>query len=204
MSEATIENGCARVAGGEWLMGLSQPAAVRGAVQVKGLRGLFAPDRASVRAVTAAADCWCAVQERPFLTRFDALPDEPLALVSGKLLVAPLASRTGARSVKLVPFSFSRATAVTEFRKGWAVSATRSRVARVALEDGETLAVRPDAVVAWTGKDPSGFCPKLSLLDVLLPRGPRNLTYTFHGPSTVWFEGAEAARPRRRGAQRIW
>ncbi len=205
MSEAVIENGCARVAGGEWLMGLSQPTAARGAAQVKGLKGLFVADRACVRAVTAAGDCWCAAQERPFLTRFDALPDVPLALVSGKLLVAPLAARTGARGVKLVPFSFSRSTPVTEFQMGWAVAATRSRVARVALADGETLAVRPEAVVAWIGKDPTGFCPKLSVWDVLLPRGPQNLTYTFHGPATVWFEGAETARAnRRRGPQRIY
>ena len=200
MGEATIENGCARVAGGEWLMGRAQPAASLGSASMRGLKGLVVPDRAAVRVVTASGACWCAAQDRPFLTRLDALPDEPLALVSGKLLVAPKAARAGARSVKLVPFSFSRATPVTEFRMGWAVAATRSRVTRAALEDGETLSVRPEAVVAWTGKDPTGFCPRLSVLDLILPRGPRNLCFTFHGPSVVWFEGSlERQRAPRAG-----
>ena len=80
--------------------------------------------------------------------------------------------------------------------------ATRSRTARVALADGESLGVRPDAAVAWTGPRPTGFCPRLRLLDVLLPRGPRDLLLHFHGPAIVWIEGSQplplrTAAPRR-------
>jgi uncharacterized protein (AIM24 family) len=68
--------------------------------------------------------------------------------------------------------------------------ATASRTARVALADGETLSVRPEAVVAWAGRRPTGFCPKISVWDVLLPRVPRALLFTFYGPGVVWIEGA--------------
>ena len=68
--------------------------------------------------------------------------------------------------------------------------ATTSRTERIQVADGDMLSVRPDAVVAWTGNRPTGFCPKLSVWDVLLPRGPRNMLFHFHGPSVVWIEGA--------------
>jgi uncharacterized protein (AIM24 family) len=62
----------------------------------------------------------------------------------------------------------------------------------MALKDGETLSARPEAVVAWTGRRPTGFCPRISLLDVLLPRGSRDLLLTFYGPGVVWVEGSKA------------
>jgi len=189
MNEATIENGAAKVPAGKWLTGRFQPTASLGPSVVRSLRGFVVPDRALVRSVETTRDAWCSASDRPFLTRLAALPDESLCLVSAKLLVAPLESRTGARSLKLVPFSFSRATPVTEFRFGWAVAATAGRVTRVAVGEGDTLTVRPEALVAWIGKAPTGFCPKLSVLDILLPRGPKNLSYSFHGPCVVWFEG---------------
>lgn len=203
--EAVIESGFANVGAGDWLMGRSQPVAFEGRAAIRGLRGFLVPDRADVRSVTLSAPARCACADAPFLARLDALPDVSLCLVSSKLLVAPFASRVGARSVRLVPLSLSRSVTVTEFRKGWAVAATRGRVVRVALEDGGTLVVRPEAVVAWTGRDPSGFCPKLSFLDMILPRVPRNLAFTFHGPATVWFEGssAEGFVPRRRRGRRV-
>lgn len=197
MDEALIENGSAKVAAGKWLVGRAQPAASLGTVRASSLRGFVVPDRAAVNIVEAVADVWCADADRPFLTRLAALPDNPLHLVSAKLLVAPFASRTGAQALKLVPMSFARATPVTEFRLGWAVAATRSRVQRVAVEEGGTLTVRPEALVAWIGPRPTGFCPKLSVLDILLPRGPRNLSFSFHGPAVVWFEGASLPPPRR-------
>jgi len=197
--EALIENGCAKVAAGTWLVGRAQPVACAGTVSVMGLCGFIVPDRAAVRKTVTVGDAWCAAQDRPFLTRLDALPDVSLMLVSAKLLVAPFEARTGARSVKLVPMSFRRATPVTEFRGGWAVAATRSRVTRVTLEKEDALTVRPEALVAWVGRDPTGFCPKLGLLDILLPRGPKNLAYSFQGPCTVWFEGGcEAEKTRGR------
>jgi len=220
MVEAVIESGFAKVEAGEWLCGQAQPAACRGTAIVTGLKGFIVPDRAAVRRVAVAAAssrppyhgndgragsmtpplAWFGSSDAPFLTRLDALPDEPLHLVSSKLLVAPFAARVGAKSLKLVPFSFQRSTAVTDFKMGWAVAATRSRVTRVALADGETLTVRPEALVAWTGNRPTGFCPKLSVLDILLPRGPKNLTYSFHGPAVVWFEGSGEGR----AASRPW
>ena len=75
-------------------------------------------------------------------------------------------------------------------QSAWVVMATASRTCRMPLEDGQTLSVRPEAVVAWTGKMPTGFCPKLSIWDVILPRGPRDLLFTFYGPGVVWAEGS--------------
>ena len=202
MMETVFESGFARVEAGDWLMGLSQPAATLGAVRARGLKGFLVPDRACVRAVACSGASWCGAADRPFLTRLDALPDATLSLVSSKLLVAPLAARTGARCRKPVPLSLMRVTPVTEFRSGWAVAATAGRVTRVALEDGATLTVRTECVVAWTGNAPTGFCPRLSVLDILLPRGPRELAWRFHGPSVVWFEGSREAVPVRRGWRR--
>ena len=79
----------------------------------------------------------------------------------------------------------------------WVVMATASRTARVSVADGETLSVRPEAVVAWTGPRPTGFCPKLGIWDILLPRGPKDLLFTFHGPSLVWIEGSFASSSKR-------
>jgi len=193
MIEAFIENGAAKVPAGKWLAGCLQPAAYTGSVTVKGLKGFVVPDRADVRQIETTGDSWCARAERPFLTRLVALPDTSLNLVSAKLLVAPAESRVGARNVKLVPMSFRRTTTVTEFRFGWVTAATASRVSHVSVAEGETLTVRPEALVAWIGGDPTGFCPKLSVLDMFLPRQPKSLAYSFHGPADVWFEGARTA-----------
>lgn len=191
MGEVTIENGFVRAGAGDWLVSPSQPAAFRGACRKRSLRGFVVPDRLAVRELHAEAEIHCAASSRPFLTRLDALPDETLSVVSSKLLLAPSESRISARSLKLIPMSFRRATPVTEFRSGWVVLATKSRVTRVSLEDGETLTVRPEALAAWFGKAPTGFCPRLSVLDLLLPKGPSELAFSFHGPCIVWFEGAE-------------
>lgn len=196
MTEAIIDSGFAKVEAGDWLCGRSQPAACCGMVTVSGLKGFVVPDRAWVSKASVSASSWFGAADTPFLTRLDALPDEPLNLVSSKLLVAPFSARIGAESLKLVPMSFQRTTPVTNFRTGWAVAATRSRVSRVSLGDGETLTVRPEALVAWTGRKPTGFCPKLSVWDILLPRGPKCLTYSFHGPAVVWFEGSGESRAR--------
>ena len=193
-----IENGAAKVEAGTWLVGRAQPAAFFGSVNLSSLRGFIVPDRAAVRVAQTTDTAWCADAERPFLTRLPALPDEQLNVVSAKVLVAPAKTRVGARALKLVPLSFTRVTPVTRLQQGWAVLATRSRVTRAVLEPDATLSVRPEALVAWVGKDPTGFCPKLKLLDILLPRGPRNLSYSFHGPAVVWFEGGVDQTLRRR------
>jgi uncharacterized protein (AIM24 family) len=98
--------------------------------------------------------------------------------------------------------SLARSLCVTEFGSEWVVMATRSRTARLQVADGETLSVKPDAVVAWSGARPTGFCPRLGVLDIILPRRPGELLLTFYGPAIVWIEGAgddnAGVMPRRR------
>jgi len=203
MNEATIENGFAKVPQGAWLVGRAQPAACRGTGTGKGVSGLFSPDRAFVRVLESTGEMWCSAADRPFLVRLDAPPDATLSLISEKLLVAPTAARTGARTLGFVPFALRGSRAVTKLTSGWAVAATRSRVTRVALAEDEDVRVRPEALVAWIGADPSRYCPKLSVWDMFLPRMPRECAFTFTGPGVVWFEGgAEPARWMRKGGMR--
>ena len=273
---AELSSGFAVVGAGAWLFGRAQPAAVRGTLKSRGLRGFVCPDRGALtrgeltggmsrteRAGNAGieshaesaenaesaetmrssdlgsplrridpsgeaaskntqdgalrslrslrdnqspedgaggARAWCSASACPFLTRIDC--GAPVTAVSDKVLVAPVAARSGACLLRVVPMSFARFLRTTEFTSEWVVMATRSRTVRVALADGESLGVRPDAAVAWTGARPTGFCPRLRLLDVLLPRGPRDLLLHFHGPAIVWIEGSQplplrTAAPRR-------
>ena len=202
MSEVEIAHGCARAPSGEWLMAVRQPVASAGDCRVTGQGGLFVPDRPHLRVAVATGDVYCASAENPFLPRLDAPPDESVSVVSGKVLIAPKQTRVGARGIGPVPMSLRRKTVVTDFRSGWVVTATRSRVTRVALDEGGELSVRPDALVAWVGRDPTGFCRRLGLMDLLLPRGPRDLAFRFHGPAVVWFEGAAVAPKVMRKA--VW
>ena len=236
---AEITGGFAVVGAGAWLFGPAQPAASRGTLRRRGLKGFVCPDRAALSLCEiaapgsqvqksepsngeppaerqAAAAAWCSAANRPFLTRIDC--GVPVSAVSDKVLVAPAAARSGARLVRVVPMSFARSIRVTEFAppsdlppegspeprtdSSWVVMATRSRTTRVALADGESLGVRPEAAVAWTGARPPGFCPRMRLLDVFLPRGPRDLLLHFHGPSIVWFEGSEPRPPHRNGPRK--
>ena len=217
MNEPLIERGFAVVGAGAWLFGLAQPAAVQGVFTRRSLRGFICPDRATLSIVELAEQtvneggagdaprpsqtaAHCAAADRPFLTQIDC--GVPVSAVSDKVLVAPAPSRTGAHIVKVVPMSFARSLRVTEFASEWVVMATRSRTTRIALADGESLGVRPEAAVAWTGARPSGFCPRLRLLDILLPRGPRDLLLHFHGPSIVWIEGSEPRPLRQTGPRK--
>ena len=162
MSEAVIESGFASVGEGAWLFGKGQPVA-----EYKGTS-------------------YCASSSRPFLARLDL--GEKVSVVQDKLLVAPVAAKRKRRLIRVVPFSFKNAIAVFEMEIGWAVMATASRVRKMVVGDGETLTVRPDAVVAWTGNRPTGFCPRLRLRDLFIPRKAR-LMLNFHGPAIVWIEG---------------
>ena len=184
----TIANGFAGVDAGRWLMGRSQPAAFFGSAVRRRRRGWRVRDRSLIDLVETTGAAKCAESSRPFLTHIPCAA--PVFAVSGKVLVAPADARKGASVVKAVPMSARHALCATEFGSEWVVMATSSRTDRVALADGETLSVRPEAVVAWTGRLPTGFCPRLSVLDVLLPRGPRDLLFTFYGPGVVWIEGA--------------
>ena len=250
MNEPLIERGFAVVGAGAWLFGRAQPAAVRGALTRRSLKGFICPDRAALsigeltptggaggaaprpsqddaaeqatedtsslvtRHSSPSAEAHCASADRPFLTLVDC--GVPVSAVSEKVLVAPSAARIGAKLVKVIPLSFARSLSVTEFASpsdrqsgepsdrqtgAWVVMATRSRTTRVSLADSESLGVRPEAAVAWTGPRPTGFCPRLRLLDILLPRGPRDLLLHFHGPAIVWIEGSEP-RPLRQAGPR--
>jgi uncharacterized protein (AIM24 family) len=189
-TEATIESGFAHVTDGTWLMGASQPAAYRGTVRDRRISGWIVPDRARLRNVEISGTASCSDAKRPFLTRIDCA--ETLSVVSGRILVAPAAARTGSQLVRVVPMSFRYALAVTEFKNpGWAVTATASRVNRFVLAEDEVLSVRHESVVAWTTKRPVGHCPRLTMRDVLIPRRrAKSLWLNFYGPGVVWAEGA--------------
>ena len=187
----TIENGFAEVGGGSWLMGRGQPAAFRGTVVRRRRKGWRVRDRGSLDLVETTGATKCADSTRPFLTHIPCA--EPIFAVSGKVLVAPASARKDAHTVKVIPMSASGALCVTEFCEDWVVTATAGRTARMQVAEGETLSVRPEATVAWTGKRPTGFCPKLSIWDVILPRGSRDLLLTFYGPCLVWIEGTGGA-----------
>ncbi len=196
----TIENGFAEVGSGAWLMGRAQPAAFFGSALHRRRKGWVVRDRGSLDLVETTAKAKCADALRPFLTHIPCA--EPIFAVSEKILVAPVSARKDAQTIRLIPMSMKSSLCVTEFglseeedsaklsTSSWVVMATASRTARVQVADGETFSVRPEAAVAWTTRQPTGFCPKLSIWDVLLPRGPRNLLLTFYGPGIVWIEGS--------------
>ena len=214
--EGAVEmaNGFAEVGAGRWLMGRGQPAAFFGKAVRLRRKGWCVRDRSRLDLVETTASAKCSDSTRPFLTHIPCAAQ--ISAVSSKVLVAPESARSGAEFVKAVPMSVRGAMCVTVFglsgegkaadgesapepREGrWVVMATSGRTTRVPLSDGDTLSVRPEAVVAWTGKRPTGFCPRLSIWDVLLPRGPRDLLFTFYGPGVVWIEGACGERPSPR------
>ena len=202
-----IEGGFAEVGAGAWLMSPAQPAAFFGEVVRRRRKGWVVRDRGRLDLVETTAAAKCADATRPFLTHIPCA--EPIFAVSAKVLVAPAAARTGAELVKVVPMSLRNALCVTEFTQppnhpSWVVMATASRTVRIQVPDGDTLSVRPEAVVAWTGHRPTGFCRKLGLFDILLPRGPKDLVLHFHGPCLVWAEGTATARRAPRTAQTAW
>ncbi len=220
--KVAIEGGFAEVPAGQWLMGRGQPAAFEGVAVRRRRRGWCVRDRGRLDLVETSAKAMCASAERPFLTYIPCA--DAVFAVSGKVLVAPAAARKSSAIVKVVPMTATSGICATEFaqdamesapeavsagatgdggeKHAWVVLATQSRTVRITLEEGRTISVRPQALVAWTGKKPTGFCPKLGLLDILLPRGPKDLLLTFYGPSVVWVEGAAeapgAVRPGRR------
>ena len=205
-----IEGGFAEVGAGVWLMGRSQPAAFFGSATRRRRKGLFLRDRPNLDLVETSSAAKCADARRPFLTYIPCAA--PISAVSSKVLVAPASAWTGAEAVKVVPMSMRSALCITMFGNmdveksedqtsgpqnlqipHFVVMATMSRTARLQVEDGDTLSVRTESVVAWSGNRPKGFCPKIGLWDVLLPHGPRDLLLHFHGPSIVWAEGVNAS-----------
>ena len=195
-----IEGGFAEVDAGAWLMSPAQPAAFLGEAVRRRRKGWVVRDRGHLDLVETTAAAKCADAARPFLTHIPCA--EPIFAVSAKVLVAPVSARIGAELVKVVPMSLRNALCVTVFEQVWVVMATASRTVRIQVPDGDTLSVRPEAVVAWTGNRPTGFCRKLGLFDILLPRGPKDLVLHFHGPCLVWAEGSTRRVPR--AARSVW
>ncbi len=199
---ATIAGGFAEVDAGTWLVGRGQPAAFLGDAVRRPRKGLFVRDRSWLDIVATSGHAWFADAMRPFLTHIPCAAS--VRAVSGKMLVAPEAARTGAELVKVVPMSSRGAIGVTVLEREWVVMATSSRTTRISVEEGETLSVRPEAVVAWTGNRPTGYVRRLGVMDVILPRAPRELMLHFHGPCIVWAEGASGRRASGRRAQVGW
>ena len=222
INAVTIESGFAEVGAGAWLMGQAQPAAFFGEATRRRRKGWFVRDRSSLSLIETTGSAKCACVSRPFLTHIPCAAR--ITAVSEKILVAPAAARAKDELVKVIPLSLARALVVTVFdlpsqkvegqkvdeptaeasaagASAWVVMATAGRTTRLQVADGETLSVRPDAVVAWTGNHPTGFVRKLGVWDVLLPRGPRDLLLHFHGPCIVWVEGSkvESQKPKVMG-----
>ncbi|MBR6023263.1 MAG: hypothetical protein IK066_12690 [Kiritimatiellae bacterium] len=230
----SLEGGFAEVGAGSWLVGHAQPAACFGEAVRRRRKGWVVRDRARLDLVETTGAAKCAEAARPFLTHIpcaapiSAVSDKvlvaPASARRGAEFIRPIPfsvkasicitlfaqpeppnGPTGKRSTEQTSEPSNHLTIEpSNSPAAWVVMATASRTARVPVADGETLSVRPESAVAWTGRHPSGFCPKLGLMDLLLPRTPKNLLLRFHGPCIVWVEGAgkraEPANPFARRA----
>ncbi len=192
MNEATIENGFAKVEKGSWLVGAAQPTAVLGNCVTRSLKGWLVPDRSCLHIIEIEGTACCSNAQKPFLTQIPCAA--PVTTVSAKVLVAPVSARKNGRVMRVIPFSFRNAICVTEWDSEWIVMATQSRTTRISLGDGELLTVHIESAVAWTTKPPTGFCPRIGVMDIILPRRrDRNMMLHFYGPGIVWMEGSNAS-----------
>lgn len=198
----TIAGGFAETDAGSWLVGRGQPVAYFGELVRRRRKGWLLRDRAALELIETSGQARFAAAERPFLTHIPCVA--PVSAVSDKVLLAPASARTGAETVRLVPMSIRSAIGTTVFGSGWVVMATASRTTRVNVEEGDTLSVRPEAAVAWTGQRPTAFVRRLGIWDILLPRPPRDLMLHFHGPCTVWLEGGKAASLAAKVQRRVY
>lgn len=189
MNEPKIENGFAAVEAGSWLVGRGQPSATLGKFSASPLKGFIVPDRREVSVLRNEGEAFLSIAERPFLSHLASV--ESLSVVSSKILVAPLAARKESKLLKPIPFSFRESMAVTRFSIGWVATATRSRLRRISLEEGEILCVRREAAVAWTGRDPVGVAGRVRLRDLFIPKRKATLSLDFYGPQVVWVEGSD-------------
>ena len=192
MNEATIENGFAKVGKGAWLVGAAQPSAVQGRSVTRTLKGWLVPDRACLHVIDVDEGAFCADARRPFLTMIPCAA--PVTAVSSKILIAPEVARKTSHVMRVIPFSFRNSICITECEAEWVVMATMSRTTRISLEEGDLLTARIETAVAWTTKPPTGFCPKINIMDIILPRRrDRNMLLHFYGPGIVWMEGSNAS-----------
>ncbi len=199
-----IENGFAIVKADEDLLCQPDgPTAIRGGSvtltrlpllkTVKWYKRLFTPDRFRLKKCQASnteIKLFFSDSKRPFLTLLGAPMDSPLTVVTERLLVCPLRARIASSLQRVLPMSLKNAICTTQLQNCWCVMGTATRTTRVVLESTlDELTVKQEAVVAWTTPEPRGFCPKLRVRDMFLPRPPKNLGLIFHGPGVVWLQG---------------
>jgi hypothetical protein len=188
MNEPKIENGFAVVEAGSWLVGQGQPSATLGKTSINSLKGFIVPDRRELFVMQNEGESYLSSSDRPFLTHIPSV--ENLTVISSKVLVAPFEARIDAKLLKIIPFSFREAIAVTRLAVGWAVTATKSRLKRIVLKEGDILCVKRESAVAWTGKDPVGVAGRVKLRDMFIPKRKVSLQLDFYGPQIVWVEGS--------------
>ena len=188
MNEPKIENGFAVVEAGSWLVGQGQPSATFGKTSINSLKGFIVPDRRELFVMQNEGESYLSSSDRPFLTHIPSV--ENLTVISSKVLVAPFEARIEAKLLKIIPFSFREAIAVTRLAVGWAVTATKSRLKRIVLKEGDILCVKRESAVAWTGKDPVGDDGRVKLRDMFIPKRKVSLQLDFYGPQIVWVEGS--------------
>lgn len=188
MNEPLIEHGFAKIAAGTWLVGRGQPTVACGPFSMKGIKGFLAPDRHALAVLDVTQTAYLSDAQRPFLTHLVSVGS--LTVVSDKVLVAPLVARQSAKLYRIIPLSCRNAFAITRFASDWAVVATRSRVRRIVLEEGDVVCVKREAIVAWTGKDPTGVSGRVRLRDLFIPKKNTSLALDFYGPQVIWVEGS--------------
>lgn len=189
MNEPLIENGFARAEKGLWLVSQRQPAAAVGSFSVKGLKGFIVPDRKELQTIETEGSLYLSCNSRPFLTHLTCT--DVMSVVSSKILLAPFAARKEGKLVRVIPMSFRESFAVTRFASDWIVTATKSRIKRIVLAEGEIACVKPESAVAWTGKDPLGVASRIRIRDIFIPKvANKTLSLDFYGPQTIWVEGA--------------
>lgn len=189
MNEPLIENGFASLKAGSWLIRRGQPAVACGKFSITGIKGFFAPDRHYLCVLQSEQMTHLACSKQPFLTHLVSVG--ALSVLSEKLLVAPLAARTGAKLFRVIPFSGRKAFPVTRIDAEWAIIATASRLKRIVIAENEIVCVKRDAAVAWTGKDPTSVAGRIRMRDLLIPKQNVALSLNFYGPQIIWVEGTD-------------
>jgi uncharacterized protein (AIM24 family) len=168
------------------------------------LTRLFDADRFMLRHGVMKGTLWLGLQDCPFVTALPA-DNRTVTVRSEFLLFAERSRRLAGKRLHLVPGSVRNIFALTELDTAAAGApafvCTASPLHEAQLEEGETLHLSPNALVAWGGcPKPAAFCAKLRLRDLFLPRLPDTLSLDFKGPGWVLFQGN--IRPDKKSAKR--
>ena len=177
---------------------------LRGGTCWNWLGRVFEADRFMLRHGIMKGTLWLGFQNRPYVTTLPSA-GENVIVRSEFLLFAELSQRVRGDRLHLVPGSMRKVFTLTELQpcEGMPspVVCTASPLNEARLEEGETLHVSPNSLVAWSGcPRPTAFCSHLRFRDLFVPRLPETLTLDFTGPGRVFFQGAavtEKAQSRR-------